>query len=226
MQHAVLVVEDDPPTLRALVATLGREGYAVSTAVDGHEALSTARTSQVDVIVLDVGLPGLDGFEVCRRLRADGKRTPILMLTARDQVSDRVEGLDAGADDYLVKPFALAELLARVRALLRRAATGDDAAPLAYDDLLIEPTLVEVRRGGRLIELTRTEYTLLELFMRHPRQVLTRRAIVDHIWGFDMDADSNALDVYISYLRKKLEAGDAPRLIHTVRGFGYILGER
>ena len=226
MQRSVLIVEDDRATLRALVTTLGHEGYAVSTAVDGHEALRAADTAQADLIVLDIGLPGLDGFQVCRRLRADGKRTPILMLTARSEVADRVEGLDAGADDYLVKPFALAELLARVRALLRRAMTGDDAAPLAYDDLVMEPTLVLVRRGGRLIELTRTEYSLLELFMRHPRQVLTRRAIVDHIWGYDMDADSNALDVYISYLRRKLEAEGEPRLIHTVRGFGYILGQR
>jgi two-component system, OmpR family, response regulator MprA len=223
MQHTVLVVEDDAAVRESLVRALGQDGYAVETAADGHQALSAVAAKEPDVVVLDVGLPGIDGLAVCRRYRADGRRTPVLMLTARDGISDRVAGLDAGADDYLVKPFALAELLARLRALLRRAEPLGATAPLQFADLVMEPSLVEVRRGARRIELTRTEYQLLELFLRNPRRVLTRAAIFTHVWGYDFGEGSNSLDVYIGYLRRKLEADGQPRLIQTVRGFGYAL---
>jgi len=223
MQHTVLVVEDDAAVRESLVRALGQDGYAVETAADGHQALSAVAGREPDVVVLDVGLPGVDGLAVCRRYRADGRRTPVLMLTARDGITDRVAGLDAGADDYLVKPFALAELLARLRALLRRAEPLGTAAPLQFADLVMEPSLVEVRRGARRIELTRTEYQLLELFLRNPRRVLTRAAIFTDVWGYDFGEGSNSLDVYIGYLRRKLEADGEPRLIQTVRGFGYAL---
>jgi two-component system, OmpR family, response regulator MprA len=222
MQHTVLVVEDDAAVRDSLIWALGQDGYAVETASNGHQALAAVDAREPDVIVLDVGLPGVDGLAVCRRYRADGRRTPVLILTARDAISDRVAGLDAGADDYLVKPFALAELLARLRALLRRTEPVG-AAALQFADLVMEPSLVEVRRGARRIELTRTEYQLLELFLRHPRQVLTRAAIFTHVWGYDFGEGSNSLDVYIGYLRRKLEADDEPRLIQTIRGFGYAL---
>jgi two-component system response regulator MprA len=223
MQHTVLVVEDDAAVRESLVRALGQDGYAVDTATDGHRALSAVAAKEPDVVLLDIGLPGVDGMAVCRRLRSEGRRTPVLMLTARDGISDRVAGLDAGADDYLVKPFALAELLARLRALIRRTDPVEAAAPLQFGDLVMEPSLVEVRRGGRRIELTRTEYQLLELFLRNPRRVLTRAAIFTHVWGYDFGEGSNSLDVYIGYLRRKLEADGEPRLIQTVRGFGYAL---
>ena len=223
MEHTALVVEDDAAVRESLVRALGQDGYAVETASDGHQALSAVASKAPDVVVLDVGLPGIDGLAVCRRYRADGRRTPVLMLTARDAISDRVAGLDAGADDYLVKPFALAELLARLRALLRRTEPQGATAPLQFADLVMEPNLVEVRRGARRIELTRTEYQLLELFLRNPRRVLTRTAIFTAVWGYDFGEGSNSLDVYIGYLRRKLEADGEPRLIQTVRGFGYAL---
>jgi len=223
MQHTVLVVEDDAAVRDSLIWALGQDGYAVETASNGHQALAAVAAREPDVVVLDVGLPGVDGLAVCRRYRADGRRTPVLMLTARDAVSDRVAGLEAGADDYLVKPFALAELLARLRALLRRTEPIGATVPLQFADLVMEPSLVEVRRGARRIELTRTEYQLLELFLRHPRRVLTRAAIFTDVWGYDFGEGSNSLDVYIGYLRRKLEAAGEPRLIQTVRGFGYAL---
>ena len=186
-----------------------------------------ASPNGVDAAILDVLMPGIDGLEVCRRLRAGGNPVPILMLTARTEVDSRVAGLDAGADDYLPKPFALAELLARLRALLRRVGNGDgEAATLRFADLDLDPGTREVRRAGRSIELTRTEFALLELFLRNPRQVLTRSIIFERVWGYDFGPSSNSLDVYIGYLRRKTEAGDAPRLIHTVRGVGYALRER
>ena len=223
MPLTALVVEDDAAVRESLVRALTQEGYAVDTAEDGHQAMSAVAVREPDVVVLDVGLPGVDGLAVCRRYRADGRRTPVLMLTARDGISDRVAGLDAGADDYLVKPFALAELLARLRALLRRNEPVGATAALQFADLIMEPSLVEVRRGARRIELTRTEYQLLELFLRNPRRVLTRAAIFTHVWGYDFGEGSNSLDVYIGYLRRKLEADGELRLIQTVRGFGYAL---
>jgi two-component system response regulator MprA len=188
-------------------------------------ALFTLRTipNSTDLLVVDVLMPRLDGLELTRKLRADGNELPILMLTARDQVADRVEGLEAGADDYLVKPFALEELVARVRALLRRLGPEDTAATLSFADLELDTGTREVRRGDEALTLTRTEFALLELFMRNPRQVLTRSVIFDRVWGYDFGYGSNSLDVYISYLRKKTEAGGKPRLIHTVRGVGYAL---
>ncbi len=195
-------------------------------AEDGRSALDTLLTHQPDAILLDVAMPGIDGLEVCRRLRAAGDRTPILMLTARHATADRVAGLDAGADDYLVKPFALEELLARLRALLRRAsAVTDDDEALKVADLTLDPATRVVKRGDRLIELTRTEFNLLELLMRNAGQVLTRELIFDRVWGYDFGANSNSLEVYIGYLRRKTEAEGEPRLIHTVRGVGYVLRE-
>jgi two-component system response regulator MprA len=177
-------------------------------------------------LVLDVLMPRIDGLELCRRMRRRGDRTPVLMLTARDAVSDRVAGLDAGADDYLVKPFALDELLARVRALLRRAIPGSDRTPLRFADIELDPVAHEVRRSNRPVELTRTEFLLLELFLRHPRQVLTRSLIFENVWGYDFGPTSNSLEVYMGYLRRKTEAGGEPRVLHTVRGVGYVLRER
>jgi two-component system response regulator MprA len=219
----VLVVDDEPSLRLALERALGLEDYDVRTAPDGRAALDHLVDNSVDAIVLDVAMPAPDGLEVCRRLRAAGDRTPVLMLTARDAVDDRVAGLDAGADDYLVKPFALAELKARLRALLRRAEHG--AALLRFADLELDPGARAVRRGGRRIELSRTEFALLDLFMAHPRQVLTRSAIFERVWGYDFGATSNALGVYVGYLRRKTEEAGEPRLLHTVRGIGYVLRE-
>ena len=217
----ILVVDDEPAVRTSLERALSLEGYEVDLAPDGAAALDRLAAAPPDAVVLDVSMPRLDGLEVCRRMRQAGDRTPVLMLTARDAVDDRVEGLDAGADDYLVKPFALRELRARLRALLRRVDRGADA--LRFADLLLDPDAHEVLRGDRRIELSRTEFTLLELFMRHPRQVLTRTQIFESVWGYDLGATSNALGVYIGYLRRKTEAGGEPRLLHTVRGVGYVL---
>lgn len=220
----ILVVDDDPSLRDALDRAIRLAGYQVSFAVDGLEALRALAGAEHDLLVLDLGLPIVDGVDVCRTMRERGDRTPVLMLTARDSVRDRVLGLDAGADDYLVKPFALDELLARIRALGRRTvAPPSDSRALEFEDLLLDPRTMQVRRGGREVELTRTEFMLLELFMRNPRVVLTRSTIFERVWGFDFGSSSNSLDVYISYLRKKLEAGGEPRLVHTVRGVGYAL---
>jgi two-component system response regulator MprA len=209
----------------SLRRALELEGYEIELAADGREALDRLEAdSHPDVLVLDVLMPGVDGLEVCRRLRRAGSRLPVLMLTARDAVENRVAGLDAGADDYVTKPFALEELLARIRALLRRTTDGAGEV-LRFADLELDPGTREVRRGGELIELTRTEFSLLELFMRNPRQVLTRSIIFERVWGYDFGYGSNSLDVYIGYLRRKTEAGGKPRLIHTVRGVGYALRE-
>jgi two-component system response regulator MprA len=210
----------------SLRRALSLEGYDVELATDGAEALDRLDAGGLspDAIVLDVLMPNVDGLEAARRLRHAGNRTPILMLTARDAVDARVAGLDAGADDYLVKPFALAELLARLRALLRRTTDGSGET-LRFADLELDPATREVRRAGDLIELTRTEFSLLELFMLNPRQVLTRSLIFERVWGYDFGLSSNSLDVYIGYLRRKTEAGDKPRVIHTVRGVGYALRE-
>jgi two-component system response regulator MprA len=225
----ILVVDDEPAVRQALERALALERYAVTLAADGAEALSLLRAQEYDAIVLDVLMPRMGGLELCRRLREAGDRTPVLMLTARDGIDDRVAGLDAGADDYLVKPFALRELMARVRALLRRAG-GDGGEggvePLRFGDLVLDSTGFQVWRGERELALTRTEYRLLELFMRHPRQVLTRTALFEHVWAYDFGPGSNALGVYIGYLRRKTEAGGEPRLLHTVRGVGYVLRER
>jgi two-component system response regulator MprA len=222
----VLVVDDEPAVRQALQRALTFEGYEVRLAEDGRGALDLLLTDPFDAILLDVSMPGIDGLEVCRRLRAAGDRTPILMLTARHATADRVAGLDAGADDYLVKPFALEELLARLRALLRRTTpvVGDDDR-LRVLDLSLDPATRVVKRGERVIELTRTEFNLLELLMRNSGQVLTRELIFDRVWGYDFGANSNSLEVYIGYLRRKTEAGNEPRLIHTVRGVGYVLRE-
>ncbi|HXA28404.1 MAG TPA: response regulator transcription factor [Candidatus Angelobacter sp.] len=218
----VLVVEDDPAVAESLRRALHYDGYHVTAAGDGHAALRLLEPRDHDAVVLDLGLPLVDGLEVCRRLRSSGDRTPVLVVTARDAVADRVAGLDAGADDYLVKPFALDELLARVRALLRRA-RSDDGEVLRCGDVVLDTAAMEARRGGRAMELTRTEWLLLELFMRNPRRVLTRSVVFERVWGYDFGGNSNALDVYVGYLRRKLEAAGEPRLLHTVRGFGYVL---
>ena len=222
----ILVVDDDAAVRDSLRRALQLEGYEVELAPDGGEALDrlAGNGDEPDAVVLDVLMPRVDGLEVCRRLRAAGSAVPVLMLTARDQVSDRVAGLDAGADDYLVKPFALEELLARLRALMRRMSTGS-ADVLRFSDLELDPGTREVRRGGEPIELTRTEFSLLELFLLNPRQVLTRSIIFERVWGYDFGPGSNSLDVYIGYLRRKLEQHGAPRLIQTVRGVGYALRE-
>jgi two-component system, OmpR family, response regulator MprA len=220
----VLVVDDEPAVRRALERALALDDYEVALAADGEEALDVLARQPVDAVVLDVLMPRLDGLEVCRRLRGAGDRTPILMLTARDAIDDRVQGLDVGADDYLVKPFALRELQARLRALLRRADDGSaEGEVLRFADLVLDPAAHEVRRGERLIELSKTEFLLLELFMRHPRQVLTRSTIFENVWGYDFGPTSNALGVYMGYLRRKTEADGEPRLLHTVRGIGYVL---
>jgi two-component system response regulator MprA len=223
----ILVVDDERAVRESLRRALELEGYEIELAEDGRQALERlAREDQPDAVILDVLMPGVDGLEVCRTLRSQGSRLPVLMLTARTQVEDRVEGLDAGADDYLTKPFALEELLARVRALLRRS--GDDGASgdkLSFADLELDPGTREVTRGDERIELTRTEFSLLELFLRNPRQVLTRSVIFERVWGYDFGFASNSLDVYIGYLRRKTEASGKPRLIHTVRGVGYALRE-
>jgi two-component system response regulator MprA len=219
----VLVVDDEPAVREAVERVLRVEGFAVETAIDGRDAIRRVAEMRPDAMLLDILMPGLDGLEVCRRMRDTGDKTPVLMLTARDGVSDRVEGLEAGADDYLSKPFALDELLARVRALLRRSGWADDRQRLRFDDLELDPASMEVRRGGRTLELTRTEYLLLELFMHHPRQVLSREQIFDQVWGYDFGPSSNSLEVYIGYLRRKTEAAGESRILHTVRGVGYVL---
>jgi two-component system, OmpR family, response regulator MprA len=209
----------------ALRRALELEGYEVDLAVDGQEALDRLEASpEPDAVVLDVLMPVIDGLEVCTRLRRAGSRLPVLMLTARAEVENRVEGLDAGADDYVTKPFALEELLARLRALLRRTTNGS-GQPLRFHDLELDPKTRQVSRGGQQLDLTRTEFALLELFLLNPRQVLTRSLIFERVWGYDFGASSNSLDVYIGYLRRKTEAGGKPRLIQTVRGVGYALRE-
>ncbi len=221
----LLVVDDEPAVRAALTRALMLAGFEVDVAVDGLEALHATQVSSPDAILLDVLMPGLDGIEVCKRLRRDGARTPILMLTAKDAVRDRVAGLDAGADDYLVKPFALEELLARVRALLRRTCGSGQIGVLEFADLVLDQSMREARRGDRAIQLTRTEYLLLEFFMLNPRRVLSRSQIFLRVWEHDFGVTSNSLEVYIGYLRRKTEAGGEPRLIHTVRGMGYSLRE-
>jgi two-component system response regulator MprA len=224
MKERILIIEDDEAILKVLRRVLTYEGYQVDTALDGQSGLNMVRDVLPDLIVLDWMLPGMDGLEVCRRLRAAGS-LPILMLTAKDTIQDRVQGLDAGADDYLVKPFELDELLARIRALLRRTQT-DRAQVLTFADLALDISTRQASRKGRLISLTAKEYELLELFLRHPRQVLTREMIFDRVWGYDFGGESNVLDVYIRYLRQKLEEGGEIRLLHTVRGVGYVLREQ
>jgi two-component system, OmpR family, response regulator MprA len=223
----ILVVDDERAVRESLRRALELEGYQVELAADGEDALARLGVSAPDAAILDVLMPGIDGLELCRRLRAEGNDVPVLMLTARSEIDSRVAGLDAGADDYLPKPFALAELLARLRALLRRAGNGEEGGDvLRFADLQLDLGTREVRRGGVSIELTRTEFSLLELFLRNPRQVLTRSVIFERVWGYDFGPTSNSLDVYIGYLRRKTEEGDASRLIHTVRGVGYALREQ
>ncbi|HEX7662221.1 MAG TPA: response regulator transcription factor [Pseudonocardiaceae bacterium] len=226
----ILVVDDDRAVRESLRRSLQFNGYQVELASDGQQALDSVANERPDAMVLDVMMPRLDGLEVCRRLRSTGDDLPILVLTARDAVSDRVAGLDAGADDYLPKPFALEELLARLRALMRRVSAEDDRAndapkTMRFADLELDPGTREVRRGDRQISLTRTEFALLELFMAHPKQVLTRGRILEDVWGYDFPTSGNALEVYVGYLRRKTEAASEPRLIHTVRGVGYVLRE-
>lgn len=230
----ILVVEDDAAVRDSLARTLRFEGYQVEIAGDGLQALDAVRAGEPDALILDVSMPRMDGLEACRRLRADGVLLPVLMLTARDSVGDRVAGLDAGADDYLIKPFALQELLARIRALLRRSAIATPAgAPseaesgewLTFSDVRLNPRTREVQRGGRALKLTRTEFDILEAFLRHPRQVLTRAALFEQVWGYDFGEQSNSLHVYLGYLRRKLESEGEPRLLHTVRGVGFVLRE-
>jgi two-component system, OmpR family, response regulator MprA len=222
--HKLLVVDDDPALSRTLRSALGLEGYDVECAPDGAEALQRLAAARFDAVVLDVSMPRLDGLAVCRSLRARRDRTPVLMLTARDQIGDRVAGLDAGADDYLVKPFALDELNARVRALLRRADGDNQGERLSYLDLTLDLSSSKAHRADRPLELTRTEQRLLELLLRNPDQVLPRDMIYERVWGHDISATSNSLDVYVGYLRRKTEDGGEPRLIHTVRGVGFRLG--
>ncbi len=221
----ILVVDDDPAVSGSLDRALRLEGYEVETAADGDQALRALALSPPDAVILDIQLPGINGLEVCRRLRSLGDDTPVLMLTARDAVDDRVHGLDAGADDYLVKPFALAELLARLRALLRRR-SNDEGEVLRFEDLSLDLGTREARRGDRVFSLTRIEFDLLELLLRHPRQVLTRDVILDRVWGYDFDSGTNSLAVYVGYLRRKTEEGGEPRCIHTVRGVGYVLKDQ
>lgn len=223
MKERILIIEDDEGIVRVLRRALSYEGYTVDTALDGENGLHMARDHHPDLVILDLMLPGMDGIEVCQRLRSGGS-TPILMLTAKDAVQDRVQGLDAGADDYMTKPFELDELLARLRALLRR--TQLDRAPvLSFADLILDTSTRQASRKSRVIPLTAKEYDLLELFLRHPRQVLTREMIFDRVWGYDFGGESNVLDVYIRYLRQKLESEGEMRLIHTVRGVGYVVRE-
>jgi two-component system response regulator MprA len=222
-QSRVLVVDDDPALTRTLTLALGLHGYEVDCAGDGAAAIARLRLGSYAAVILDLGLPRVDGFGVCRWLRERRDDTPVLMLSARHAVADRVRGLDAGADDYLAKPFALTELQARLRALLRRAAGDGDGERLAYDDLELDRRTMRARRGGRLIHLTPTEQRLLELFLAHPEQVLLRDVLYERVWGADLSMSSKALDVYIGYLRRKTEAGGAPRLIQTARGLGFML---
>jgi two-component system, OmpR family, response regulator MprA len=223
MNERILIIEDDEAIVKVLRRGLAYDGYQVDAAYDGETGLSLARDHNPDLVILDWMLPGMDGLDVAQRLRTGGN-VPILILTAKDTVQDRVQGLDAGADDYMVKPFELDELLARVRALLRR--TQQDRAPiLTFADLTLDTSTRQAIRQGRVISLTAKEYDLLELFMRHPRQVLTREMIFDRVWGYDFGGESNVLDVYIRYLRQKLEMEGEARLIHTVRGVGYVMRE-
>ena len=222
----ILVVDDDAELRRSLQRILGLADYEVVTAGDGREALGVLSNGRFALVVLDLAMPPPDGLEVCRQLRAGGDRTPVLMLTALGAVGDRVEGLEAGADDYLVKPFAVEELLARVRALLRRAGPDEESPAVRYADLVLDPVTREVRRGDRTIELSSTEFSLLELFLRHPRQVLARGTIYEDVWGYDFGGSSKSLEVYVGYLRRKLEKGGASRLLQTVRGIGYVLREQ
>ncbi len=223
MTARILIIEDDEAILTFLRRGLSYDGYQVDVALDGQTGLLLAWDNPPDLVVLDWMLPGMDGLEVCRRLRQRG-RLPILMLTAKDTVSDRVQGLDAGADDYMVKPFNLDELLARIRALLRRTRPNRPEI-YEFNDLVLDTGARQARRGDRVIQLTGKEYELLEFFMRHPRQVLTREMIYEEVWGYDFGGDSNIIEVYIRYLRQKLESEDEPRLIYTMRGMGYVLRE-
>jgi two-component system, OmpR family, response regulator MprA len=223
----ILVVDDDRAVRESLRRSLAFNGYTVDLAQDGQEALEMITSERPDALVLDVMMPRMDGLQVCRHLRSTGDDLPILVLTARDSVSERVAGLDAGADDYLPKPFALEELLARMRALLRRTAFDDrtESATMTFADLSLDPMTREVTRGERQISLTRTEFSLLEMLIANPRRVLTRSRILEEVWGFDFPTSGNALEVYVGYLRRKTEAEGEPRLIHTVRGVGYVLRE-
>lgn len=223
MNERILIIEDDEGIVKILKRSLAYEGYQVEAAYDGEKGLQAARERHPDLVILDLMLPSIDGVEVCMRLRASSK-VPILMLTARDSLQDRVEGLDAGADDYVVKPFELDELVARVRALLRRS-QPERTPTLNFADLTLDTSTREASRKNRKISLTAKEYDLLELFLRHPRQVLTREVIFDRVWGYDFGGESNVLDVYIRYLRQKLEASGEPRLLHTIRSVGYVLRE-
>lgn len=227
MAVRILVVDDDRAVRESLRRSLTFNGYSVSLAEDGVEALTTISEERPDAVILDVMMPRLDGLEVCRQLRSTGDDLPILVLTARDSVSERVAGLDAGADDYLPKPFALEELLARMRALLRRTTLDDqaDSETLTFADLTLDPVTRDVTRGTRHISLTRTEFALLEMLIANPRRVLSRSRILEEVWGFDFPTSGNALEVYVGYLRRKTEAEGEPRLIHTVRGVGYVLRE-
>jgi two-component system, OmpR family, response regulator MprA len=220
----VLVADDERAVREAVGRALRLEDYSVHLAQDGEQALQMVGTAKPDVVILDVLMPEIDGLEVCRRMREAGDPTPVLMLTARDAITDRVAGLDAGADDYLVKPFALEELLARLRALLRRTG-ATESETLRFADLTLDPSAHRVERAGRVLSLTRTEFLLLELFMMNPGQVLTRSMIFDRVWGYDFGPTSNSLEVYVGYLRRKTEEGGEPRLLHTVRGVGYVLRE-
>jgi two-component system, OmpR family, response regulator MprA len=223
MNERILIIEDDPAILKVLQRGLAYEGYTVDVATDGRTGLNLAHDHHPDLVILDWMLPGMDGLEVCRRLRLQGG-LPILMLTAKDTIQDRVQGLDAGADDYIVKPFNLDELTARIRALFRRTQTERNQV-YQFADLTMDSDSRQVTRGKRLVPLTAKEYELLELFLRHPRQVLTREVIFDRVWGYDFGGESNVLEVYIRYLRQKLELENEPRLIHTVRSVGYVLRE-
>lgn len=223
----ILVVDDERAVRESLRRSLSFNGYSVDLASNGQEAIDIINSEPPEAVILDLMMPHMDGFELCRRLRSNGHDLPVLMVTARDSVSDRVAGLDVGADDYLPKPFALEELLARLRALIRRAGIvdGSQSAELSFADLSLDPVTRDVYRGDRKISLTRTEFSLLELFVSHPRKVLTRSNILEDVWGYDFPASGNALEVYIGYLRKKTEDCGEPRLIHTVRGIGYVLRE-
>ncbi|HEU0214256.1 MAG TPA: response regulator transcription factor [Jiangellaceae bacterium] len=221
----VLVVDDDPAVRESLRRSLAFNGYQVELAADGEQALRAVANSRPDAVVLDVMMPKLDGLATCRALRAAGDDVPVLMLTARDEVADRVAGLDAGADDYLPKPFALEELLARLRALLRRIGAGESGPVLRLADLTLDPASRDVTRGQRPVRLTRTEFALLELLLRNQRRVLPRERILEEVWGYDFPTTANSLEVYVGYLRRKTEAMGEPRLIHTVRGVGYVARE-
>jgi two-component system response regulator MprA len=223
--HTVLIVDDDPKLLKMLQRTLVYENLNVLTASDGLEALPLVSTHSPDLIIMDWMMPKMDGLSFIQKLRDEENQTMILMLTARDAIENRVEGLESGADDYLVKPFAPAELVARVHAMLRRVESRPEKQPVTYADVSLDPSTHEARRGGLVLSLTVTEFNLLHLLLRHPRQVLERRQILNDVWGYDFGGDDNVLEIYIGYLRKKLEAGGGPRLIHTVRGVGYVLRE-